>query len=85
MQKKDIYIRIAILLSLFVLPWWTVLIFLFASLFYFENFYEVICMGLFFDILYHSDNTMFGLYGFTIVACVLFLLSKQIKKRLIVY
>lgn len=85
MNKKDIYIRIGILLSVFMLPWWFVLILVCAGLFYFENFYEILFIGLFFDILYHSAHTVFGLYGFTLIACILFLIVKQIKKRLIVY
>lgn len=85
MKKRDIYIRIALLLGVFVLPWWVVVICASAALFYFENFYEIILIGLCFDILYHSAHTSFGLYGFILIACVLFLLVKQIKKRLIVY
>ncbi|MEY4440616.1 MAG: hypothetical protein RLY49_242 [Candidatus Parcubacteria bacterium] len=85
MDKIRIVIRILILLSPFFLPWWLVIIFTLAALFYFETYYEIFLIGLFFDVLYHSANTKFGLYGFILIACILFVLVKQIKKRLILY
>ncbi len=85
MKKINIGIRIIALLSPFIFPWWVALICACAALFYFETFYEIIILGLFFDVLYHSNNTLFGLYGFTLISCVLFVVVAQIKKRLIVY
>jgi hypothetical protein len=85
MKKSNTIIRILILLSVFISPWWVAVILACAGVFYFDRFYEIILIGLFFDILYHSTNTAFGLYGFTIIACVLFVTVKQIKQRLIVY
>ena len=85
MKKINLTIRVLIVLSVFVLPWWVPVILACAGLFYFDRFYEIILIGLFFDILYHSANTPFGLYGFTLIACTLFVCVKQIKQRLIVY
>jgi hypothetical protein len=85
MSKIFILIRILILLAPFFLPWWISLIAVLAAVFYFDSYYEIILIGFMYDVLYHSANTMFGLYGFTLISCVLFVLVKQIKKRLILY
>jgi hypothetical protein len=85
MQKINIILRILSLASPFIFPWWISLILVCAALFYFKTFYEIILIGLFFDVLYHSTNTGFGLYGFTLISCVIFVFVAQIKQRLIVY
>lgn len=85
MNKLNLLIRIFILLSPFFLPWWVVLIAVLSALFLYDSYYEIIVIGLVCDILYHSKNTMFGLYGFTLIACLLYVIIKQIKQRLIVY
>lgn len=85
MKKLHILIRILILFSPFLFPWWASLILVLAASFYFDVYYEIILIGLIFDILYHSTNTMFGLYGFTLISCLLFIVIKQIKQRLILY
>jgi hypothetical protein len=85
MQKINVVLRIISLVSPFIFPWWISAILVCAALFYFEKFYEIILIGLFFDVLYHSTNTSFGLYGFTLISCVIFVFVTQIKERLIVY
>lgn len=85
MQKINIILRIFILISPFIFPWWVPLILACAALFYFQSYYEIIFIGLIFDIVYHSASTVFGLYGFTLISCALFVLVKQIKQRLILY
>ena len=85
MNKLNLLIRICILLSPFIFPWWVILIFGLSALFLYDTYYEIIWIGLVCDILYHSENTIVGLYGFTMFACFLFIVIKQIKQRLIVY
>lgn len=85
MNKTCIFLRILIVLSPFFLPWWISLILALAALFYFESYYEIVLIGFMYDVLYYSANTAFGLYGFTLLACTLFIFVKQIKKRLILY
>lgn len=85
MKKINIIIRICILVSPFLFPWWVPLVFGLAALFSYENYYEIIILGLLSDILYNSNNSFFGLYGFTLISCLLFVIVAQIKQRLIVY
>lgn len=85
MNKVHIIIRICIILSPFFVPWWISLILGLSALFYYEKFYEIIVLGFIWDVVYHSQVTTFGLYGFSIASVVLFMLVRQIKKRLILY
>lgn len=85
MNKVHIIIRICIVISPFFFPWWISLILGLSALFYYEKYYEIIALGLIWDILYYSQTTIFGLYGFSILSIGLFLIVKQIKKRLILY
>ena len=85
MNNIELILRILVLLSPFFLPWWLAVIFILAALFYFDTYYEILILGFFFDVLYHSANTMFGLYGFILISCLLFICVKQFKKRLVLY
>jgi hypothetical protein len=69
----------------FLVPWWLVLIVALSALFLFEDYYEIILLGLICDVLYASSHSVFGLYGFTLISAVLLVLVGQIKKRLIMY
>lgn len=85
MNKLSLLSRIALVLSPFFLPWWLVLILALAALFFYDNFYEIICIGLVCDVLYATSTTFLGLYGLTILACLFLMAVKQLKKRLIMY
>ncbi len=85
MNKVSLLNRIAIVISPFFVPWWIVLILVLAAVFLYENYYEIILIGIICDVLYASSTTPWGIYGFTIAACVLLVAVKQIKKRLIMY
>lgn len=85
MNKIHAIIRFLSVISPFFLPWWLVLLFVFAALFFYENYYESILIAYLCDVLYHTDNTFLGLYGITLISCVVFIGVKQIKQRLIVY
>ncbi len=85
MSNTDIIIRIFIFISPFFLPWWISFIFAIAAVFYFNGYYDIVGIGFICDILYHTETTKIGLYGFTLFACIIFVLIKQIKKRLMVY
>lgn len=66
--------------SVFVLPWWSGLIFVLILIFIFPRYYEAIATALIYDLLYGS--TIFGL---TIAFLVLIPLVEAIKKRLYVF
>ena len=85
MNKIHIVIRALIIISPFFVPWWIVLIAVFAALFFYDSYYESIVIAYVCDILYHTDNSFLGLYGLTLATCLIFVLVKQIKQRLIVY
>lgn len=78
-------IRIFLLMTPFILPWWVVLILISAAMFYYQTYYEICIIGLLFDVLYYSNNTFLGLYGFSIASIILFGIVFQIKKRLLLY
>lgn len=85
MSKIHNLIRLLLVLAPFFLPWWLMLIFVLAAVFLYDRYYEIILIGFMCDILYHSEVTYIGLYGFTLLACILFILVKQIKQKLILY
>ncbi len=85
MNKLILLSRILILVSPFFLPWWVVLTFALAALFFFDTYYEIIALGLICDVLYASSHTFFGMYGLTLISGLLLIIVGQIKKRLIMY
>ncbi len=85
MNKLILLSRILILASPFFLPWWVVLIFALAALFFFETYYEIVVLALICDVLYASSHSFFGLYGLTLISGLLLITVGQIKKRLIMY
>ena len=85
MSKLSLLSRIAILVSPFFVPWWIVLLLALAAVFWFETYYEIVLLGMICDVLYASSHSLFGLYGFTLISGLIFMLVRQIKKRLIMY
>jgi hypothetical protein len=85
MNKLNLLIRILSIIAPFFFPWWAVLVLVLATLSLYDNYYEIIIIGLICDVLYDSSQTFFGLYAFTIIGCLLFIIGQQIKKRLIMY
>lgn len=85
MNKIQIIIRLAILISPFFLPWWLVVIFVCAALFFYDRYYEIFLISIILDSMYSTQHTSLGVYAFTLGAFGLYIAIHQIKKRLLVY
>lgn len=85
MNKLNLLIRLLILVSPFLVPWWLVLVFVLAAFSMYDSYYEVIAIGLICDVLYLTSQSFVGMYGLTLAACALLVIGQQIKKRLIMY
>jgi len=85
MRLFHVIVRILIILSPFYVPWWAVLLFVLAALSFYSSYYDVLVIAFIADVLYGSEHTFFGLYGFVLIGCVLLAITHQIKKRLIMY
>ena len=71
------------------MPWWAVIILTLAGLFYFDNLYEVIAIGLIFDSIYGTEDLLFldidFQYTVTLIALVIFVIVHRLKKNLVMY
>ena len=77
----------ALLISVFIMPWWIFVLFCVVFVFYFKNYYEVLVAALIFDSLYGASlpqilnfNFMFSLF-----AIFLIILSLYLKSRIRMY
>ncbi|MCR4334200.1 MAG: hypothetical protein NUV47_00485 [Patescibacteria group bacterium] len=68
-----------ILLSVFLFPWWFYVSLSLIALFYFDNFYEIILIGLAIDSLYTVELRN------TFIALLLFVVSIYLKKSLVFF
>jgi hypothetical protein len=80
---KRVIFGIFLIISAFVLPWWFTCLLALAGLFYFDNLYEVIAVGLIIDLLY---GPWFVFYGFdlffTLGSAFGFYFISYIKKQI---
>ena len=72
---------IIILVSLFLLPWWLVVIFGLFATYFFDTYYEIIFFGFIYDTLY-APPTLLWRFMFTIVAYFIFIFFYLIKKQI---
>jgi hypothetical protein len=81
---KRVLFGIFLILSIFIFPWWISFLLSLLGLFYFENLYEVIVVGLGIDVLYgvHFNVLGFDLF-FTIIMLVIFYLITVFKRQII--
>ena len=68
-----------LLLSVIVFPWWFYVSLSILALFYFDDFYEIVFIGLMMDSLYTT-----GLIN-TLIALLFFIISVFLKKSLIFF
>lgn len=79
-----------ILLTLFFIalilytPWWLALLAIALGAFYIKNYYEMIGLGVLFDLLYGTKGGFAVGYGYmgVIVAFVMFVVVEKVKKEL---
>jgi len=87
-MKKGLILRIitdlALVVSIFVLPWWLSLFFALACLFIFNNYFEVLVAGYILDILYGTNLYRTNMM-FTFIATLALAASFFAKRNLSMY
>jgi hypothetical protein len=78
---------IALFISLFIFPWWFVVVLAVIALFFFNSYYEVIFLGVIIDSLYNAPIARFHGFEFvvTIAMVLLYILAEVLKRRLRFY
>ena len=82
---KHVLLRIAVLIGLFlcvsVFPWWAVMVFAFVAAMLFENYYEVIALGILYDVQFHVPGIHWYLAGLsTLITIAIVIVSVIIQK-----
>lgn len=82
-MKQRLLVSSAILVTLFVLPWWFSALIALASLFLVKNFWEIIVWGFVFDVFYGIHGGGYNtFYWGTAIALALYLASIPLQKRI---
>jgi hypothetical protein len=82
---KRAFFGIFLILSIFVFPWWVSFLLSIFGLFYFDNLYEVIAVGMGIDVLYGVHFELFGFdLFFTIIMLLCFYLITVFKKQIFI-
>lgn len=82
---KRVIFGIFLIISAFIFPWWVSAILAVIGLFYFENLYEVIFVGIIIDSLYGGIIEFFGFdFIFTAMSIILFFIMSKIKQNLLI-
>jgi hypothetical protein len=71
--------------AIFWLPWWVILIFSLASLFYFDNFIEIVPIAILFDVLYGSYYFTGYPYLISFISIILLFFIVKFKSNLTAY
>jgi len=80
---KRIFFGIFLILSIFIFPWWVPFLISILGLFYFDNLYEVIIVGMGTDVLYGVQFEFLGFdLFFTIIMLICFYLISVFKKQI---
>ena len=84
-NSKRFLVDLAILLSLFFLPWWMAAAIAVISC-WFWDFYEIILVGFLIDVFYRSGyyfhiGTHYISYSFTLIAFLTLFALRKLKKR----
>lgn len=82
---KQIALRIGILIGLFIstsiIPWWAVFILCAIAVLCIDNFFEIISIGLFYDIYYHIPGLVWYLVAInTLIMIGMYIVSLLIQK-----
>lgn len=62
---------IGLLIGISVFPWWVVGILCLVFSFWFDNFFEIIVIGIVYDVTFHTPGTHWYLWGIHTVAAVM--------------
>lgn len=82
---KRIIFSLVFLLSVFILPWWLVIILGLVLVFYFNNYYEFIIAGLILDSLYGNIISIDNFYFlFTLITTITTVFLINFKKKLLI-
>lgn len=82
-----IFINIALLVSIFYLPWWATTFIVLFGIFIFKNFYEAVLAGFLMDILYGTKTIEFMniWFIFTAFYFLIYILITAFKKNIRFY
>jgi len=82
---KRIIFSLLFIYSVFILPWWLVLVLGLGLSFYFQNFYEFIVVGLILDSLYGGIISIEKFYFFfTLITSIVTFFLINFKKKLLI-
>ncbi len=82
---KRLFFGIFLIISTFILPWWLAILLGIIGLFYFNNLYEIIVVGLLIDVLYGQKYEIWGFsLIFTVSMTVCFYLIGKFKKQILI-
>lgn len=80
-MKKRIFFTLVLLGSIFLTPAWFVAILALAGALAFDSYYEILAVGLLFDLVYGLKTSfLYGVFG-TILASLVFLIVSYAKKN----
>lgn len=81
------FIDFILFTSIFLLPWWLVLVFSFLLTFYFSHFYEIFFLGLLIDILFSVPREIFYNFQYitVVITVIIYMLSLYIQKNIRLY
>jgi hypothetical protein len=81
---KRILFNLVLVGAIFYAPWWLALLGALTGAFYFSRYYEVIVLGVLFDLLYGVLGGVFVGYGAEglLAGCIIFILIERIKREL---
>lgn len=82
---KRITIGIILLLSTLLFHWWVPILIALFCLFYFDDFYEILVVGLLIDVLYGSKFEFYGFnLFFTLLMLVFFYTIGKFRKQILI-
>lgn len=82
MHRRRILYSVALVASVLFLPWWMSFIFMTLGVFLFNNFFEVMFIGIFFDALYAAPGIFpeGAVFVCTLFAVAIFFVGNMLKK-----
>jgi len=82
---KRLAIDVALLVALFVLPWWIFALISIVLLFFIPTFYEIIFLGIFIDSIYGGNVLSLSGHYFTIGSVAIFVIFHWLSKKLLFF
>ncbi len=85
---RRVLFGIFLVISAFIFQWWVSFILAIIGLFYYDNLYESVLVGLIIDSLYGKGIELFFLedfdFVFTLIMVIVFIMVTSFKKKLLI-